>query len=136
MASYLTALHLCKEFARGVHSQYCYTLLQLRYLPVLLIMTKGVQIGYHQIPIVNFSGNTTTFLIDIDTWFNKIKVFLKLYEEAWCSTINFSKVELYGQEHIKKELSNQDKCNSQKFSLRYLELILVSLSSTTPIGTK
>ena len=67
MASYLTALHLCKEFARGVHSQYCYTLLQLRYLPVLLIMTKRVQIGYHQIPIVNFSGNTTTFLIDIDT---------------------------------------------------------------------
>ena len=58
-------LTLCEEFARRVHSQYCYTLLELRYLPISLIRIKGIQIGDHEIKIVNFADGTTIFLRDI-----------------------------------------------------------------------
>ena len=42
---------------------------------------KGIQIGDHDIKIVNFAVNTTIFLIDI-TCLNSIQVILKLYENA------------------------------------------------------
>ena len=100
MASYLTSLSLCEEFARGVHSQCYYILLQLRYLPVSLAKFKGVQIGDHEIKIVNFSDYTTIFLRDI-TCLNKIQVILKLNEATSSLNINFSKTKPYGLQHIK-----------------------------------
>ena len=62
MASYLTHLPLCEEFVNGVHFKCCYTLLQLRCLPISLIRIKGIQIENHEIKIVNFADDTTIFL--------------------------------------------------------------------------
>ena len=50
---------------RGVHSHCCYTLLQLRYLPISLRKIKGIQVGDHEIKVANFADNTTIFLKDI-----------------------------------------------------------------------
>ena len=44
-------------------------------------MIKGIQIGDHEIKIVNFTDNTTIFLRDI-TCLNRIQVILKPYENA------------------------------------------------------
>ena len=41
---------------------------------------KGIQIGDHEIKIVNFTDNTTIFLRDI-TCFNRMQVILILYEK-------------------------------------------------------
>ena len=41
---------------------------------------KGIQIGDHEIKIVNFTDNTIIFLRDI-TCLNRIKVILRLYEK-------------------------------------------------------
>ena len=41
---------------------------------------KGIQIGDHEIKIVNFADNTTFFLRDI-TCLNRIQVILRLYEK-------------------------------------------------------
>ena len=42
---------------------------------------KGIQIGDHDIKIVNFADNTTIFLRDI-TCLNRIQMILKPYENA------------------------------------------------------
>ena len=42
---------------------------------------KGIQMGDHEIKIVNFTDNTTIFLRDI-TCLNRIQVILKLYKNA------------------------------------------------------
>ena len=125
MDSYLTPLLLCKELARSVHSQCSYTLLPLRYLPISLISIKGIQIGDHEIKIVNFSDDTNIFVKDI-TWLNIKQVILKLYEDASRSKIKFSKAKPYGLEHIKLELINKEKWNGHNFTLKYLELIVVT----------
>ena len=65
MASYLTPLPLCEEFARDVHSHCCYTLLQLRYLSISLIRIKGIEIGDPEIKTLNSAGNTTISFRDI-----------------------------------------------------------------------
>ena len=135
MASYLTLLLLCEEFARSVHSQCCYTLLQLKYLPISLTRIKGIQKGDPEIKLVNFVDDTTIFLRDV-TCVNRIQVILKLYEDASRLKINFSTARPYGLEHIKIELINQDKWNGHNFPLKQLELPLVTMSLTTPIGTK
>ena len=44
-------------------------------------MIKTIQIGDHEIKIVNFADDTTIFLWDI-TCLNMIKVILKLYENV------------------------------------------------------
>ena len=41
---------------------------------------KGIQIGDHEIKIVNFTDNTTIFLRDI-TCLNRIQMILRLYEK-------------------------------------------------------
>ena len=79
---------------------------------------KGIQIGDHEIKVVNFADNTTIFLRDI-TCLDRMQVILKLYEDASSSKINFSKSQA-----------------SAKFPLKYLKLTLVTLFSITPNGTK
>ena len=64
---------------------------------------KGVQIGNHEIKLVNFADDSTIFIEDI-TCLNRIQVILKLYEEASSSNINFQKFKSYRLEHIKIEL--------------------------------
>ena len=51
---------------------------------------KGIQIGDHEIKLVNLADGITIFLGDI-TCFNRIQVILKLYEEDSSSKIHFSK---------------------------------------------
>ena len=51
---------------------------------------KGVQIGDHEIKLLNFADDVTIFLWDI-TCLNRIQVILKLYEETSSSKINFLK---------------------------------------------
>ena len=129
MAPYLTPLPFCEKFAMYVHSQCCYILLLLRHFTLSLIRIEGVQIGDHEIKIVNFADDTCNF-----TCLNRIQVTLKLYQGASNSKINYSKAKPYGLEHIKIELINQDEWNGHNFRLKYLELVLVS--SITPICTE
>ena len=42
---------------------------------------KGIQIGDHEIELVNFADEITLFLADI-TCLNRIQVILKLFQEA------------------------------------------------------
>ena len=51
---------------------------------------KGVQIGDHEIKLVNFADDITIFLGD-STCFNRIQVILKLYEEDSSPKIKFPK---------------------------------------------
>ena len=51
---------------------------------------KGVQIGDHEMKLVNFADNIKIFLGDI-TCFNRIQVILKLHEEDSSSKIKFPK---------------------------------------------
>ena len=51
---------------------------------------KGIQIGDHDIKLVNFADSTSIFLRGI-TCLNRIQLILKLYEKASSSKINFSK---------------------------------------------
>ena len=70
---------------------------------------KEIQIGDHEIEIVNFTDNTTIFLRDI-TCLNSVQVILRLYKNA---KINYPKnnflrkPRFYGVVHIKIELINQ-----------------------------
>ena len=73
MASYLIPSPLCEEFARGVHFQCCYTLLQLMYLSVSLIRIKNIQKGNYEIKIINFLDYIAIFLTDI-TCLNRMHV--------------------------------------------------------------
>ena len=76
-----------------------------------------MQIGNHEIKIVNFGDNTIIFLRDI-TFLNRIQqVILKLYEDASRSKISFSKSQ-----------------TSAQFPLKYLELTLVTLFLMAPIN--
>ena len=43
---------------------------------------KGIQIGDHDIKIVNFADNSTIFLRSITCLLNRIQVILKPYENA------------------------------------------------------
>ena len=104
-------------------------------MPISLIKIKGIQTGDHDIKIVHFADDTTIFSRDI-TYLNRIQLILKLYEDASDSKINFSKAKPYGLKHIIIEIINQNKWNGHNFSLRYLELTLVTLSLITPIGIK
>ena len=98
-----------------------YTVMQLIYLPISSTRIKVIQIGDHEIKIVNFVDSTTIFFRDI-TWLNMIQRILKLHEDAYTLKINFSNAKPYGLEHIKIELINQDKWNGHNFPLKYLEL--------------
>ena len=51
---------------------------------------KGIHIGDHEIKIVYFADNITIFLKDISC-FNRIRLTLKLYEDASSSKKSFSK---------------------------------------------
>ena len=79
---------------------------------------KGIQLGGHEIKIVNFADEITVFLNDI-TCLDRIQLILKIYENASRSKVNFSKSQV-----------------SAQFPLKYLELTLVTLFLITPNGTK
>ena len=69
---------------------------------------KGIQIGDHEIKIVNFAYDTTIFLRDFSC-LTKIELILELSQKSSSSKINFQKARPYGVWHIKIELINQNK---------------------------
>ena len=77
----LTPICVCQ----GVYFPCCHTIYiaaeVLSYLINANKSIKGIQIGDHDIKIVNFADNTTIFLRDI-TCLNRIQVILKPYENA------------------------------------------------------
>ena len=75
---------------------------------------KGIQIGDHEIKIVNFTDNATNFLRDI-TCLNRIQVILRLYEKDKLVQRYFFQKGLYGAVHIKTEFINQHNWNSHNF---------------------
>ena len=80
----------------------------VQYFPIFFRRSKGIQIGDHDIKIVNFAANTSIVLRDISS-LNSLQVILKLYgHRASSSKVNFSKAHIYGLEHMKIELNNQD----------------------------
>ena len=91
MISYSTLLLLCKEFTRDAHPQCCCALLQLVLGNFIDAdkRIKGIQIGDHEINLVDIADDITIFLRDI-TCLNRIQKILKLYEEASNSKNNFS----------------------------------------------
>ena len=115
MVSYLILSPLHEMFDRASYSLCFYTLLWLRYLPVLLMPIKGLNIE-------NIADNTTVFLGDIrvisNVRDNSIQVIFKLCEDASSSKINFSKSQ-----------------SSSLFLLKYLEFTLVTPFSINPNGT-
>ena len=60
----------------------------------------------------------------------------KLYVDESCSKINVSKAKPFGLEHIKIELIYEEKLHGHNFLLKYLDSILVTLSSITPLVSK
>ena len=69
---------------------------------------KGIQIGDHEIKIVNFADDTTIFLRDFN-FLTKIELNLELSYKAYSSKLNFSKSQHFWVWHIRIELINQDK---------------------------
>ena len=105
---------------------------------------KGIQIGDNEIKIENFAGNTTIFLIRDITCLNRIQVVLKLYENA---KINQFSDNLYQRQFFQKNkplwvggckhrIDQLIQLEQLQFPLKYLKLILVTLFSITPNGTK
>ena len=89
-------------------------LLQIILVEVLAIFIdadmriKDIQIGDHDIKIVNFAYDTTIFLRDFSCH-TKIELILELSQKSSSSKINFQKPRPYGLWHIKIELINQSK---------------------------
>ena len=67
-------------FASGVKCQYNIAAEVLVNLINADKRIKGIQIGDHEIKIVNFTDNTTIFLRDI-TCLNRIQAILRLHEK-------------------------------------------------------
>ena len=80
---------------------------------------KGVQIGGHEIKIVNFADNTTIFLRDI-TCLDRMQVILKLYEDASSSKMNFSNSQNFGNSIL--DNCKWDKTGEDIAKNPYLEL--------------
>ena len=96
---------------------------------------KGIQIGDHEIKIVNFAYDTTIFLRDFSC-LTKIELILELSQKSSSSKINFQKARPYGVWHIKIELINQNKWPDHNFLSKWLEYIFIILPMITGTGTK
>ena len=98
----MTLLHLSKDFVSVAHSTCCYALLGILINAETRI--KGIQIGDHEIKIVNLADDTIISLRDF-SYPTKIELILKLYGKVASSKVTFQK----SRPFIKIELINQDK---------------------------
>ena len=84
---------------------------------------KGIQIGDHEIKIVNFTDNTTIFLRDI-TCLNRIQVILRLYEkDKLVQREFFQKAKPLWGGTYKNRIHQPGQLEQSQFSLKYLKLI-------------
>ena len=75
---------------------------------------KDIQIGDHEVKIVNFAYDTNIFLRDFSC-LTKIELISELSQKSFSSKINFQKARPYGVWHIKIELINQNKWPDYNF---------------------
>ena len=80
---------------------------------------KGVQIGTHEIKIINFADDTTIFLRDIDC-LTRIQAILNLYEKASSSKINLSKSQALWAGTYKNRYDKPGKMAWSNFSIKIL----------------
>ena len=80
---------------------------------------KGVQIGTHEIKIINFADDTTIFLRDIDC-LTRIQAILNLYEKASSSKINLSKSQALWAGTYKNRYDIPGKMAWSNFSIKIL----------------
>ena len=96
---------------------------------------KGIQIGDHEIKIVNFAYDTTIFLRDFSC-LTKIELIFELSQKSSSSKINSQKARPYEVWHIKIELINQNKWPNHNFLSKWLEFVFIILPLITGTGTK
>ena len=82
-------------------------------------IVKGVQIGTHEIKIVNFPDDTTIFLRDIEC-LTRIQAILNLYEKASSSKINLSKSQALWAGTYKNRYDKPGKVAYFNFSIKIL----------------
>ena len=80
---------------------------------------KGVQIGAHEIKVINFADDTTIFLRDIDC-LPRIQAILNLYEKASSSKINLSKSQALWVGAYKNRFDKPGKMVWSNFSIKIL----------------
>ena len=78
---------------------------------------KGVQIGAHEIKVINFADDTTIFLRDIDC-LPRIQAILNLYEKASSSKINLSKSQALWVGAYKNRFDKPGKMVWSNFSIK------------------
>ena len=96
---------------------------------------KGVQIGDHEIKILNVHDDTTIFLLRDINCHTRIQLILNYLKKLLAQKQTFQKFRPYGLGHIKTELINQVKWYGHNFALNYLERILLIPSLKTITGT-
>ena len=88
---------------------------------------KGIQIGNHEIKLVNFADDTTILLRDIDC-LNRIQSILKLYEDASSSKINFTKSQALWAGDYKNKF---DKPGAMVWSNVFIKIIGINVGNAT-----
>ena len=84
---------------------------------------KGIQIGDHEVKIVNFVDNITIFLRDI-TCLNRIQAILRLYEkDKLVQREYFQKAKHLWAGTYKNRIHQPGQLEQSQFSLKYLKLI-------------
>ena len=87
---------------------------------------KCVQIGNHEMKIFNFSDDTTLFLLRDINCHTRIKSILKLYEKAYSSKMNFSKIQTLWARACKNRIVRPRQIVWSQFSIKILGVHFVN----------
>ena len=96
---------------------------------------KGVQIGAHEIKVINFADDTTIFLRDIDC-LPRIQAILNLYEKASSSKINLSKSQALWVGAYKNRFDKPGKMVWSNFSIKMLGITFENYTPDNSIWEK
>ena len=96
---------------------------------------KGVQIGAHEIKVINFADDTTIFLRDIDC-LPRIQAILNLYEKASSSKINLSKSQALWVGAYKNRFDKPGKMVWSNFSIKILGITFENYTPDNSIWEK
>ena len=95
---------------------------------------RGVQIGDHEIKIVNFADDTNIFLRDFSC-LTKIELILELSQKASSSEINFSKSQTLWAVAYKNRIDKPRQIAWYNTSSKWLEYIFIILPMIAGTGT-
>ena len=82
---------------------------------------EGMQIGDHEIKIVNFADNTTIFWRDFSC-LTKIELILELSQKSSRSKINFSKIQTLWGVVYKNRIDQPKQMTQLQFSIKMVEI--------------